>query len=250
MKIKGKYKKALEKFVEKYRTNKNVIGIILSGSFVHSKLDKNSDLDVFIVLKEGLKEERGNTWIDGIEIEYFMNPVKQVEEYFKREKNGGDSPSTAHMFVNSIVLLKKDNCLDRLIRQAKIILDKKLPRMTKNDREYLKYVIDDYQKDLEDVYIREDYFVFRLVAYKLINLCLEGFYKTKRIPARKYKGLRIYLKKFDKKFERLFSDAIIETDFSGKFRKINKLIRYVEELLGGKRTKEWKLKSNCTYLKK
>ncbi len=85
MKIEEKFQKALDKFVEKTKGNKNVVGILVTGSFVHSVLHKNSDLDVFVITKDSVIRERGNTWIDGVEVEYFMNPIKQIEYYFKEE---------------------------------------------------------------------------------------------------------------------------------------------------------------------
>ena len=100
---KEKFEKALNIFVDKTKKNKNVIAILITGSFIHSVPDKNSDLDVYILTKEGKYRERGNTWINGVEVEYFMNPVKQVEQYFIDEtKKGG--PHTAHMFANSKIL--------------------------------------------------------------------------------------------------------------------------------------------------
>ncbi len=242
-------KEALSNFVKGYEKDKNIVGIIVSGSYVHSTLDKNSDLDVYVILKKSEMQERGNIWINGIEVEYFKEPIKQVKHYLKKEKAGEDSPSTAHMLVNSEILLKRGDYLNILIKEAKAILKKKTPLMSRHDKEYLKYAIDDYKKDLEDVYIRKDYFVFELVAYKLIELCLEGFYKVKRVPKEKYKTLRVYIKNFDKNFDKLFSRAVIENDFSKKFKKIQKLVDYTENLLGGKRSKEWKLKNKCTYKK-
>ena len=135
--LKDKFENALKQFVDKHKKNSNVMAILVSGSYVHSKPDKNSDLDVYIVLEKSKMRERGNTWINGIEIEYFINSINQVNSYFKREKEGKDSPSTAHMFVNSKVLLKRGNYLDGLIKEAKIILKKKTPLMNKYEKENL-----------------------------------------------------------------------------------------------------------------
>src|SRR3989344_3758665 len=112
MVMQEKFQQALQKFVDKHKKNSNVIGIFLTGSFIHSKPDKNSDLDVYVLTKDSKFRERGNTWIDGVEIEYFINPVKQVEQYFKEEGDGG--PHTAHMFINSKVLYSKGNELNIL----------------------------------------------------------------------------------------------------------------------------------------
>jgi len=76
MNLSEKHEVALKKFVDKQKKNPNVIGMVISGSFVHYKPDKNSDLDVFVVLKDSEYREKGNTWINGVEVEYFINPIK------------------------------------------------------------------------------------------------------------------------------------------------------------------------------
>ena len=99
--LKPKFDLALNKFAEKHKQNKHVIAILVTGSYIHSKPDKNSDLDVCIIVDESTTRERGNTWVNGVEIEYFINPVKQVRHSFDTEI---DSPQLAHMFANSKVI--------------------------------------------------------------------------------------------------------------------------------------------------
>ena len=129
-----KFTDALSIFAEKYKKNPDVIGILLSGSHLHSKPDKNSDLDVFIVLKNGVMRERGNTFVNGVEIEYFMNPVKKIKEYFKEEAfKKKENPATVHMFANSQVIYKKGNELEKLIKEAKKLIKKPLDKMKQMD---------------------------------------------------------------------------------------------------------------------
>ena len=249
MKLQEKFEKALEKYVNKIKKNKNVIGILLSGSFVHSEPDKNSDLDVYVLTKDSKFRERGNTWIDGVEIEYFFNPIKQVEEYFKKElKERG--PHTSHMFVNSRILFKRGKELNRLIEEAKKVLNKKRPKMSSVSKEISKYQIDDLEKDLEDTFLKKDKAAFSLVANRIIEESLDIFLKDSRVYPEKPKRILVLLKKIDGKFASLFEKALVETNIEKRYSDLIKLTRYIETLIGGKRTKEWKLKSKCTYLKK
>jgi len=111
-----------------------------------------------------------------------------------------------------------------------------------------KYHIDDMKKDLEDVYLNKDLFAFNQVSIKLLDFCLEIFFEINRVYPEKPKRLKEHLKKIDKKFEKLYSDALIEKNIDKKFNNINELVSYTEKLLGGKRKKEWKIKSKCPYL--
>jgi hypothetical protein len=244
------YEDAIIKFLEKEKKDKNVIGILICGSYIHSKLDKNSDLDFHIILNNKVKtRERGNTWINGIEIEYFKNPVNQIKHYLKTE-NGAKAPCTAHMFVNSRVLYKKGNELDKLIKESKKILEIKPKPINKTDIEIARYFIDDIEKDLEDVYIKKDEFAFELIANKILEHSLNLFCKIKRIFPEKSKRLFNYIKDIDNNFAELYSSAILEKNINKKYHKLIKLIRYIEHNLGGKRPKEWKLKTKCDYMKK
>jgi len=242
-KLKSRYDEALKIFVERYKKDPNVIAILVSGSYIHSKPDKNSDLDVYVIPEKARMRERGNTWINGVEIEYFINPPSQIRYYFKMER---DSPSTAHMFANSKILYQKGNTVNDLISEAKTILKRKLPKMSKIEIEFARYEIDDERKDMEDVFLNKDEFSFRIIAGNLLNYCLSTFFKFHRIPKEKSKRLNEYLKYHDKQFEKIFSCALIENDIEKKFKAVNELVSYVENLIGGKRPKEWKLRSKCT----
>lgn len=248
MELETKFKEALEEFINKYKKDKNVIGIFLTGSFVHSKPDKNSDLDVFILLKKSNFRERGNTWINDVEIEYFINPVKQVEQYFKEEGDG--APHTAHMFVNSKILYSKGSELSNLINKAKKIMNKKREPINEANKENAKYSIDDLEKDLEDVYLKKDNFSFNQIAINILNESLKTFLKLKRLNIEKPKRLQPYLESKDKEFAKLYAAVLIEKDIDKRYVETINLIRYLEKLLGGKRPKEWKLRGKCTYLKK
>lgn len=241
--IEKKYKEALDIFVEKHKKNINVIAILVSGSIIHSKPDKNSDLDVHIILRESASRERGNTWINGVEVEYFINPINQIEHYFKTEIN---APHTAHMLANSLVLYKKDNTIDRLICRAKIAMSKKLPKMSKVGIENAKYHIDDIRKDLEDVYLKEDLFAFNLTFNRLLSECLKIFYEIKQEPIEKSKRIESSIEKIDDKFKNIFVKANTEIDMVKKYDLANAVVEYTEKLLGGKRSKEWKIKGKLT----
>ncbi len=128
--LQEKFNKSLKIFVDKYKRNPNVLAVLVSGSYIHSTPDKNSDLDVYVLLEKAKMRERGNTWINGVEIEYFINPVNQVRYYFETEARG-KKPSTIHMFANSKILYQKDKTVNQLIKEAKSILKKKMPPIKK-----------------------------------------------------------------------------------------------------------------------
>lgn len=246
MNLDKRYADALNIFTEPYKKDKNVIGIILSGSTVNAKPDKNSDLDVFMVTKESKTRTRGNTWVNGIEIEYFINPVKQIEFYFKDELKMKRNV-TAHIFSNSVVLFERGKELGRLIKEAKKIMGRKNNKMDRVVRENTRYQIDDLEKDLEDVILRKDYFAFNVIATKLLENILSAFFALHRTFTAKTKRLLSQLQSLDADFAVLYEKAIVERDVNLRHQNILELIRYIEAKLGGKRPREWKLTTKCTY---
>ena len=244
--LQKQHKEALNIFADKHKKNKNVIAILLSWSFIHSIPDKNSDLDVYIVLKSSKMRERWNTRINGVEIEYFINPVEQIRKYFATEI-WSVSPSTAHMFANSIILYQQWKIVNQLIKEAKVCLTKKPSKINKISLELFKYKLDDTKKDLEDVYLRNDLFAFNIIANELLTACLDVFLRIKRVSKEKTKRLQNYLNKLDTKFEKLYETSVIETNIEKKYNAVIKTVAYVENLIGWKRTKERKLKSKTTF---
>lgn len=238
--LKLKYENVLNKFAEKQRKNPNVIGILVSGSFVHSDLDKNSDLDVMIIIKDSKFRERGNIWIDGIEVEYFKNPMKQIMKELREKEY-----ATAHMFSNSVIVYQKGNNATILVKEARKVLKQPQKKMNNVDIELAKYFIDDIEKDLEDMHVKKNYFAFEIISSKMLKDCLDCFYRIKRLPLGKPKKLCLSLEEIDKKFAGIYSNALLEKDMTRKFKNLKILVRYMEKLLGGKRSKEWKLRGKC-----
>ena len=64
-------RETLKIFISKYTSDPNLHGALLAGSYTIGDARKNSDLDVFLVFKDIDWRERGNTWINDFEIEYF-----------------------------------------------------------------------------------------------------------------------------------------------------------------------------------
>jgi predicted nucleotidyltransferase len=234
------YPEAIKKYIASVKNDKNIIGIVVCGSYVRNELDNNSDIDIHLILRPDCDfRERGNTWIDNVEIEYFKNPPKQIRSYFEKETK---SPHTADMLANGKVLLKKSPIIDDLVLEAKEILNKKPRELTPLEIEISKYHLDDLRKDLEDCLERENGVDFSLVKNKIIEECIDLLFWLKRIRRGKRKRLFEQIKDIDSYFGGLLAKALQEKNL--RIENIKTLIEYTETLLGGKRPLEWVLKSS------
>ena len=113
----------IKKFIKKmkYTENKHVLGIFFYGSFLTGYNNKNSDIDLHVIFDNSdiLHLVRGNTYIDGVRIEYFEKPLIDL-----------------YLSVNNDYLNQR-NALLSIIGTSKIIFDKtgelkKLQDYTKN----------------------------------------------------------------------------------------------------------------------
>ena len=75
------WREKLNIFTENFKHKNDVIGILVCGSYITGSPTNHSDLDVHMVLENNVNyRERGNKIIDGLLIEYFANPPRQIEQ--------------------------------------------------------------------------------------------------------------------------------------------------------------------------
>lgn len=61
-----KWKKAMNTFIEGWRSNQDVVAAMVCGSYVTGKASRRSDIDIHIVLNDEVEwRERGNQYVDG-----------------------------------------------------------------------------------------------------------------------------------------------------------------------------------------
>ena len=96
--VPDRYRNAVDVIVRRYRGNAHVVSILASGSIIHSTPDNNSDIDIHVVLDDSERRHRSNTWVDGVQVECLVNPVKQIRWYFQDETKGKNILDTETRF--------------------------------------------------------------------------------------------------------------------------------------------------------
>ena len=101
------WKVKLDKFLFEWEYMEDTIGILVCGSFITGEPSAHSDLDVHIILSNDVDyRERGNRIIDGLLIEYFANPPKQISKYFENDYRE-ICPMSQTQFITGRILLDK-----------------------------------------------------------------------------------------------------------------------------------------------
>ena len=130
----SEWKNALNKFLQNYVDEDCFEGALLCGSYASGNQDEQSDIDVQIVTANTEKRrERGNCYIDGFLIEYFINPVRQIERYLEDDYKNG-SICNACMFGYGQILYDKNGEMKRLKELSADYLSKSFPEMGEDKR--------------------------------------------------------------------------------------------------------------------
>ena len=68
---KENWEKAVDKFIKKWKSKKEVIGALVCGSYVTGNPTKHSDIDIHIILDNKCNwRMRGDEYVDGFLMEY------------------------------------------------------------------------------------------------------------------------------------------------------------------------------------
>lgn len=237
IKLVEKWKIALSEFLKSYEDDDDVVGALLCGSYASGNNNKESDIDVQLILKDDASySERGNKIVNGYMIEYFMNPSWKIKEYFESNYEK-DLQTAANMFGYGKIIYDnygkvkelQEKALEYLDKDVKTIDDAKLLmnnyHMSHSLRN-LKSLLDDKSPAFFEVY------------YVLLNSILNSYYEyvgLPKLPANKaYKILsdETYRKNYhifkvpEDNFIKLYLDCYKENDADVMYKKISKLIEY------------------------
>ena len=249
------WEKAVEKFIGKWERNKEVIGALVCGSFVTGNPTKHSDIDLHIILSDKVTWcERGNVIIDGFLIEYFCNSSKQIKKYFEEDYKEGTDMSFNQFLTGKIIFDKKDRIKD-LKKIARKFKNKSFIKLDKTSIELQKYelwdnldnTIDNSKKNSIDFY-----FIYYFTLKKIYNTYTKHLQypftsvdKTYMTLKSKEARTKYLMKDFpDKKFIKLFTNAIKKSRKSIMLNNLKLLTKHVHNKMGGFKINGWKLRTS------
>lgn len=170
------WEEKLNKFLEDFKYKDDIVGILVCGSYITGNPSSHSDLDVHIILNEKVDyRERGNKIIEGLLIEYFANPPKQIREYFKEDYKD-IRPMSQTQFITGKILLDITGEVQKLKEEARKMLDKNYSDLNTEINDLSKYEMWDMLDDLQDCLDnnREDFdFIYYCNLDKLISLYMK-----------------------------------------------------------------------------
>ncbi|NJE07958.1 nucleotidyltransferase [Thermococcus sp. M39] len=244
------WQSALDKFLKDWKDKDFVEAALLTGSYAVGLQTKHSDVDVYIVLSDKVEwRERGNVIIDGVLIEYFANPVKQIRQYFKKEFKQ-NKRSTARIITIGKVLFDKTGIAEELKREALEYMKKPFEKPDEIWVEIAKYFLWDMLDSLKDAEERNDP-SFSYLYHLTINKALEIYSKFLCVeipPASKvyrlftdgkFREAYMFEEFPDKEFVKLFLSAMKSLEL----RNLELVIEHVFDKMGGFNINGWQLRT-------
>jgi predicted nucleotidyltransferase len=244
MSMQDKFDKALLEALKYFKKKKNILGILVGGSYVNGNLSKNSDIDLFIVMEDVQWREKGIKLFNGVEVEYFLQPYSQILKYFERESESLRR-TTISVFSSGKILFDPKNKVKKLVGVAKKLSSKKLPQVPKARVDLIKYFVEDDLKDLSDAVENKDVALANLIINSLFHDMLENYFLLERFPKPKSKYLLSGIK--DKEFRGKVTTFLKSNSIEIRTNSINKLAEYFLKLYGGRLPKEHKFRLKTTY---
>lgn len=175
------WEKALYKFLEQYKDKDYFLGAILTGSYVTENNNENSDIDVFIVTKDTENwRQRGTELVDGYLIEYFINPLKKVLEYFEEEKASCEVATTM-IFINSKIIYDTEKEVEKLISIAKNNSINLSETVNEDDFKMYCYGVWDGFDELTSKYSSKEDIEFSYNIF--LQRVIEAYFYNKRLPS-------------------------------------------------------------------
>ncbi|ALM75203.1 nucleotidyltransferase domain-containing protein [Thermococcus barophilus] len=250
MSIKPNWQSALDKFLKDWKDKDFVEAALLTGSYAVGLQTKYSDVDVYIVLSDKVDwRERGNLVIDGVLIEYFANPVKQIRHYLEKEFKQ-NIRSTARIITISKVLFDKTGIAEELKKEALEYMKKPFEKPDEVWVEIVKYHLWDMLDSLKDAEERNDP-SFSYLYHLTLNKALESYSKflCVEIPPvskayrlftdEKFRKAYMFEEFPDKEFVKLFLSAMK----SKKLRDLELVIEHIFDKIGGFNINGWRLRT-------
>lgn len=247
------WEEKLKKFLEDFEYKDDIVGILVCGSFITGNPSSHSDLDVHLILNKNVNyRERGNKIVDGLLIEYFANPSRQIREYFKSDYKG-IRPMSQTQFITGKILLDKTGELKKLKLEASRMLDKQYSDLKTDISELDKYGLWDMLDDLKDSFEnnRDDFdFLYYCNLDKLLSLYMKQikypYHKktilgnlTSEIVRNKY-----LLKELpNKKINKLIENCIVLKDKEKRMKNYELLTNKIFDLNGGFDINKFRFKS-------
>jgi predicted nucleotidyltransferase len=157
------------------------VGIIASGTILRGNPDATSDIDLWVVHLEPMRQ-RVQKFFNAVPVEIFVNPPWTIETYFAHDQSSG-RPITAHMMATGHVILAIDPIVEELRRKAEWLLTQP-PDLNEEAITRAKYMAATHFEDGTDIVFRNPAGASLILSQSLVEMMRFAFLQSRRFIPR------------------------------------------------------------------
>ncbi len=239
-----KWKLALKEFLKQYEEDDDVVGAILCGSYANGTYNESSDINVYLVLKDSVKEtEEGKTESNSYLISYFKKNSDSIKKRMELQYETSNSLITANMFAYGKIIYDLDGSVKELQDLALDYIDRPSHNIKAEILDLNNCYITVSMIELTQA-LKEKRLDFNAIYYDLLENIYRGYYEYEGIPmyqkSKRYKILtdEEYRKKShifkvpDNKFIKLYLNCYEIDKVDTMYKNIKALLDYYFERVG------------------
>jgi predicted nucleotidyltransferase len=176
-----KYDVALRGAVSFVLSTFTPVGIIASGTILRGTPDATSDIDLWVVHLEPMRQ-RLQKFFNAVPVEIFVNPPWTIHSYFAEEQSSA-RPISAHMIATGHVILAIDPRVEELRRKAEWLLTQP-PDLSEEAITRAKYTAATRFEDSTDIAFRNPVGASMMLSQSLVEMMRFAFLQARRFIPR------------------------------------------------------------------
>jgi predicted nucleotidyltransferase len=180
-KLSAKYDVALREAVSFVLDSFEPVGIIASGTIVRGNPDATSDIDLWVIHLEPMRQ-RIQKFFNDVPVEIFLNPPWTIQAYFIQDHSDA-RPISAHMIATGHVVLATHPIVDELRRKAQWFLTQP-PALTDETIERSRYGAATRFEDATDIAMKNPIGANLILCQSLVDMMRYAFMKARRFILR------------------------------------------------------------------
>jgi len=229
--------KNLNKIIERYSKDHNIEGVMLFGSLVRGKIDKYSDIDIYVLTNKLSKYSRQSFYIAKYPVDILIDSIDEVSGYLKNERFS-IWKNVSHMIAHGKIIFDRNGLLQKFKKIAGDNLRNKT-KYTKDEILLHKYSISDFWGEIQRFIEEKNYFAFGRNAEFLINNIIGVFLKIHGIFLLRPNELIESINKIDSAFANKLIKYYKTKTLLEKLSILKWLVQYTHKNYGGKLPKKW-----------
>lgn len=225
------------KILSEFKNYSYCLGVMHCGSTVSGAIEKNADIDFFVLVREGVGYTRLHKIVGSVKVDIILDTEEEMLRYM-REDMFTIKRSTAHMLSWGNILFDTKEKLKKVQEEARASLEQPV-KYTPGEILMHKYSIDDFLDDMERACEAGDVIGFAWQQNLLLQnvndiiFKLEGKVMPKVLTSESFLAIDISL------CERI-KGSLSGLNLLEKFQSSKTLVQYVYKKYGGPLPAEWK----------